>query len=172
METRVRETSVDRKTADSKGLESIKGSLYVLQFQVVAICAMIHNLCVDEGDVWYDVSDEPSLGMDPAGDFSWCVPGDEELDDEGGLIARSNLAQALLTENASCQVQLEHDYCGPEDESLPEEADEALMEVCVEDGVMEVQEPVEVYAVEQPQEEGEAEGVMNQDYLVAAEFTL
>lgn len=139
--------------------------------KVVAICAMIHNLCVDEGDVWYDVSDEPSLGMEPAGDFSWCVPGDEELDDEGGLIARSNLAQALLTENASCQVQLEHDYCGPEDESLPEEADEALMEVCAEDGVMEVQEPVEVYAVEQEQG-GEAEGVMNQDYLVAAEFTL
>ncbi|KAL1479541.1 hypothetical protein MTO96_051753 [Rhipicephalus appendiculatus] len=52
--------------------------------KVVAICAMIHNLCVDEGDVWYDVSDEPSLGMEPAGDFSWCVPGDEELDDEGG----------------------------------------------------------------------------------------
>ncbi|KAL3258307.1 hypothetical protein MRX96_016696 [Rhipicephalus microplus] len=58
---------------------------------VVAICAMIHNLCVDEGDVWYDVSDEPSLSMEPAGDFSWCVPGDEELDDEAGLIARSNL---------------------------------------------------------------------------------
>lgn len=138
--------------------------------KVVAICAMIHNLCVDEGDVWYDVSDEPSLSMEPAGDFSWCVPGDEELDDEAGLIARSNLAQTLLSENAPCQVQLEHDYCGPEDESLPEEDDEAVMEVCLEDNVADEQEPVEVY-IEQSPEEG-AEGVMNEDYQVAAEMTL
>ncbi|KAH6943804.1 hypothetical protein HPB50_027369 [Hyalomma asiaticum] len=138
--------------------------------QVVAICAMIHNLCVDENDVWFDPPDEVPLCIEPAGDFSWCVPGDEEMDDEEGLIARSNLAQAVLTENASCQVQLEHDYCGPEDESSPEEANENVMEVKAED-VAEVQEAVEVYTVEQQPGETE-DGVMNQDYLVAAELTL
>lgn len=138
--------------------------------KVVAICAMIHNLCVDENDVWFDPPDEVPLCIEPAGDFSWCVPGDEEMDDEEGLIARSNLAQAILTENASCQVQLEHDYCGPEDESSPEEANENVMEVKADDAT-EVQEAVEVYTVEQ--QPGEAEdGVMNQDYLVAAELTL
>ncbi|KAL3258306.1 hypothetical protein MRX96_016695 [Rhipicephalus microplus] len=78
--------------------------------------------------------------------------------------------KTLLSENTPCQVQLEHDYCGPEDESLPEEDDEAVMEVCLEDNVADEQEPVEVY-VEQSPEEG-AEGVMNEDYQVAAEMTL
>lgn len=142
--------------------------------KVVAICAMIHNLCVDEGDIWYDLPDEPTLAMEPAGDFSWCVPGDEELDDQGGLFARTNLAQALLAENASCQVQLEHDYCGPEDESVLENPDETMMEVSMEEGSMGVRQPAEVDGTEEPrEEEGETEeGVMHQDYLVAAEFTV
>lgn len=152
--------------------------------KVVAICAMIHNLCMDHGDVWFEPHGEPALSMSPAGNFSWCVPGDEEMDDEGGLIARSNLAQALLGESASCQVQLEHDYCGPDDETIPEGAEEASLEEIVEQCFMDVQSAEtdtpaattssseQVPAGEAPAEAMVEEGIMNQDYLVAAELTI
>ncbi|XP_077490991.1 uncharacterized protein LOC144101733 [Amblyomma americanum] len=153
--------------------------------KVVAICAMIHNLCIDQGDVWYEPHGEPTLSMSPAGNFAWCVPGDEEMDDEAGLIARCNLAQALLGESASCQVQLEHDYCGPEDESIPEDAEAASLEEIVEQCFMDVESAdagaratgssstEQAPAQEAPPEEGMVEeGIMNQDYVVAAELII
>ncbi|CAN8030970.1 unnamed protein product [Ixodes persulcatus] len=128
--------------------------------KVVAICAMIHNICVDEGDTWNDAddADDGGFGMEfePAGDFSWCVPGDEEKDDEGGVMGREALAQLVLSETSSSRVHLEHDYCGPEEEEQYVEV-HCLDEAPQQQGVVEV--------VQQPEEET----VMDHDYLVAAE---
>lgn len=139
--------------------------------KVVAICAMIHNLCVDEGDVWVEPEGEGQgqslLSVDPVGDFSWCVPGDEEADDEGGLNARLNLAQALLAgDNAPCRVQLEHDYCEPEDEDSTGDCD-MEGEDCIELQPIQITDIVTMGAQEE-----EEEGVMDHDYLVAAECTV
>ncbi|CAN8003336.1 unnamed protein product [Ixodes hexagonus] len=135
--------------------------------KVVAICAMIHNICVDEGDVWNDADDDVADGgfgmeFEPAGDFSWCVPGDEEKDDEGGVMGRESLAQMVLSETSSSRVHLEHDYCGPEEEGdIAEVEEEQHVEVYyVGEGRQEV-----VEVVEPPDEEA----VMDHDYLVAAE---
>lgn len=127
---------------------------------MVAICAMIHNICVDEGDTWNDAddADDGGFGMEfePAGDFSWCVPGDEEKDDEGGVMGREALAQLVLSETSSSRVHLEHDYCGPEEEEQYVEV-HCLDEAPQQQGVVEV--------AQQPEEET----VMDHDYLVAAE---
>lgn len=139
--------------------------------KVIATCAMLHNICIDEGDMWNEADDNGDVGLEfePAGDFSWCVPGDEENDDEGGLMGRTTLAHLVLSETVSSRVQLEHDYCGPEEEKytdvqLQEEA--VLVQAQEQEALVQAQEEA---ALVQAQEEA---ALMDQSYLVAAECTV